>query len=222
MDLRTLSAARAIIYGLWLRAVPVTALSHGLYGIQAKRERKMGNDRKKQNTSGRSRTLLTVLVIVVMLAVIGGLVAFILLRPEAAPEAKTYETEVAAKLGQLEHKSEAEVIEELNRVIEEGMFHIAINSRPVFQDGESAGNLEIENVPNNHYLMRVEIRLEDTGELVYSTKYIEPNMHIQTAVLDVPLEKGVYFANAVFYAYDPDSLVEMGSVGTKVTLYVLN
>ncbi len=135
--------------------------------------------------------------------------------------AAPYETEVAAKLGQLDGKTEAEIQEELNRVVEEGMFHISINPEPIFANGTAEGNLEIENVPNNLYLMRVEIILDDTGETIYSTKYIEPNMHIQSAALDVELEAGEYPATAVFYAYDQETLTEMGNVSCQLTIYIL-
>lgn len=161
------------------------------------------------------------ILIILLAATVVWLAMVLFLQKDAPEEVRTYETEIAAKLGQLENKSEAEIQEELNRVVEEGMFHVAINGRPIFENGEAEGNLEIENVPNNRYLMRVEIELDDTGELVYSTKYIEPNMHIQRAKLDVPLSEGTYAATAVFYAYDPETLMEMGSISNKITVYVL-
>lgn len=163
-------------------------------------------------------------VIILLLLIIGALL-FVLVRTWKSfgqPEAPAYETEVAAKLGQLEGKSEEEIRAELNRVVEEGMFHIAINTNPVFQDGKSEGNLEIENVPSNLYLMRLEIISEDTGELLYSTKYIEPNNHIQKAALDVELDAGEYPATAVFYAYDKETLTEMGSASCEINISVLN
>ena len=133
-----------------------------------------------------------------------------------------YENEVAAKVGQLDGKSEAEIRDELNRVVEEGMFHVVINSDPIFRDGTSRGNLEIENIPNNLYLMRVEIINQKTEEVIYSTKYIEPNSHIQEAQLEVNLPKGDYPATAIFYAYDKESLVEIGSTACEICVHVLN
>ena len=67
----------------------------------------------------------------------------------------------------LEGKTEEQIVEELNRIVEEGMFNISINTQPEFPDGSSPGNLCIENSPANHYLMVVEITLNDTGEDVY-------------------------------------------------------
>jgi hypothetical protein len=156
-----------------------------------------------------------------LVLIIGALIAVVVkLYMDAHPKKPDYEREIAAKLGQLEGKSEAEIQEELDRVVEEGMFHISINTNPVFQDGTSEGNLEIENVPNNLYLMRVEITEDETGDLLYSTKYIEPNNHIQKAALEKDLDAGEYPATAVFYAYDPDTLTEIGSTACEITIYV--
>lgn len=171
----------------------------------------MAEEKKKKR-----QWLLILLLLLIILVLL-----FLLLRSRKE-EQPGYEREVAAKLGQLEGKSEAEIQAELNRVVEEGMFHISINTDPVFQDGASEGSLEIENVPNNHYLMRVEILEDETGELLYSTKYIEPNSHIQKAALKTDLEPGEYPSTAVFYAYDPDSLVEMGSTACRICIHILN
>jgi hypothetical protein len=141
---------------------------------------------------------------------------------DSHPKTPEYEREITAKLGQLEGKSEADIQAELNRVVGEGMFHISINTAPVFQDGKSEGNLEIENVPNNRYLMRVEIMDNASGEELYSTKYIEPNSHIQKAALEKELEAGEHEATATFYAYDPDSLTEIGSAACEMLIYVIN
>jgi hypothetical protein len=107
-------------------------------------------------------------------------------------------------------------------VVEEGMFHISINTDPVFADGKSEGSLEIENVPGNRYSMVVQITLDDTGELVYDSGLIDPNYHIQRDTLDVELEKGEYPATATFFAYDPDTEEQMGSAAGKITIIVLN
>jgi cytoskeletal protein RodZ len=179
-------------------------------------ETTMGETKKKD---GKQKWLILLLLLVILV------LAFLLIRQLLTPKetaAPSYEREVAAKLGQLDGKSEAEIQAELNRVIEEGMFHISINTTPVFADGSAEGNLEIENVPGNRYLMRVEIKLDDTGETVYSTKFMEPNTHIQRAALDTRLEKGEYPATATFYAYDQDTLAEMGSVSGALTLIIRN
>ena len=114
-----------------------------------------------------------------------------------------------------------EIQKELDRIVEEGMFNISIASSVEFADGTSEGELRIENVPNNPYLMKVEITRDDTGEAVYTSGMIEPNHHIQKARLDVDLDAGDYPCTAVFYAYGKDDEQLVGQAAAKMTVSVL-
>ena len=127
-----------------------------------------------------------------------------------------------AALGQLEGKTQEEIQAELDRIVEEGMFNISIASQVEFADGQSEGELRIENVPNNPYLMKVEITRDDTGETVYTSGMIEQNHHIQTAKLAVDLDAGDYPCTAVFYAHDPETEELVGQAAAKLTISVLN
>ena len=133
---------------------------------------------------------------------------------------KGNDLDVNAKLGQLEGKTEEEIQAELNRVVDEGMFNISINSNPVYKSGTSRGSVKIENVPSNRYLMQVDITLDDTGETVYKTGLIEPNHYIQTAKLDKFLEKGEYSATATFNAYEKESKEYVGTAAAKILLTI--
>ncbi|WP_308754458.1 hypothetical protein [uncultured Anaerotruncus sp.] len=157
----------------------------------------------------------------VLLLLVLAILAYLLLRtPKAGPSGLA--REAAALAGQLEGKTEEEIQKELNRIVEEGMFNISINTAPIFENGGAEGPLQIENVPGNRYLMQVQITLDDTGELIYKTGLIEPNHHIQNTKLDVELGKGEYLATAVFNAYDPETEEYVGSAGAKLTITVLN
>lgn len=123
-------------------------------------------------------------------------------------------------VGQLANKTDAEIQAELDRVVEEGMFNISIASVVSFPTGTSEGELRIENVPGNRYLMRVEITRDDTGDTIYTTDFIEPNHHIQRDALDVALPAGDYPSTAVFYAYDPDTEELVGQAAAKVDIKI--
>ena len=112
--------------------------------------------------------------------------------------------DVSALTGALPGKSEEEVIAELNRVVDEGMFNIAINSYITFPDAKGEGVANIENVPGNRYNMTVSIVLDDTGETVSQSKGIKPGQYIQKIRLDEELPEGFYYATAVFTAYAQD------------------
>jgi hypothetical protein len=174
-----------------------------------------------ENAKAKGSSIFRILIIFLMLVIIGLLVYQFVGKKEETPE-DGLASSIKARLGQLEGKSEAEIQAELDRVIEEGMFHISINPSPVFQDGASEGNLEIENVPNNRYSMLVRITLADTGDEVYDSGLIDPNYHIQKDVLSEELAAGEYPAVASFYAYDTETHEEIGSTACEITMHVLN
>ncbi len=124
--------------------------------------------------------------------------------------------------GQLDGKTQEEIQAELDRVVEEGMFNISIASYVEFADGTSEGDIRIENVPSNHYLMRVEITRDDTAEKIYETDMIEPDHHIQRDVLDVDLPAGRYDCTATFYAYDTETEELIGQAAADMQIQVLS
>lgn len=124
-------------------------------------------------------------------------------------------------LGQLAGKTNEEIQAELDRQVEEGMFNISIASAVEFADGTSEGELKIENVPGNRYLMQVTITDDATGQVVYTSGILDPNYHIQTAKLDVDLEPGTYNCTALFAALDPETEQEVGQAAAKIVINVL-
>ncbi len=162
----------------------------------------------------KRRAAFWIALVIAILAIVAAVVlAFMLLNPAKSSR--------SGDLGQLEGKTAAEVQAELDRVVEEGMFNISIASTVELATGTSEGELRIENVPNNNYLMRVEIARDDTGEKIYETDVIEPNHHIQSDVLDADLDPGSYECTATFFALDPETEDEIGQVAAAMRINVL-
>lgn len=172
----------------------------------------------QEKKSGKSKKIITISVISVLLIAVAVLVYLLLNQQKSVFNPKMKDQNAVS--GQLEGKSEKEIEAELNRIVEEGMFHISINPQIIMPDGNSEAELRIENVPSNHYLMSVKITLDDSGEVVYTSGMIEPDYHIQSAKLDQKLKKGTYEATAVFTAYDPDTQAEKGQASAKIVFIV--
>ena len=168
---------------------------------------------EEQRRKKRGCAFWVAIVLALLAVAVAVLLAFTLMQPKKADR--------SGDLGQLEGKSPGEIQAELDRVIEEGMFNISIASVVEFADGASSGELRIENVPNNNYLMRVSIAREDTGEQLYQTDVIEPNHHIQADTLDVDLPPGSYECVATFHALDPETEDEVGQVAAALKINVL-
>lgn len=124
--------------------------------------------------------------------------------------------------GQAPYKTQEEIVAELNRIVEEGMLNISIASLIEFENGESEGTAYIENVPSNRYVLRVSIKLDSTGEVVYQSGGLRPDSYIEKIKLSQDLPAGTYPATATFVAYDPDSLDEVGQASARITLQVNN
>lgn len=137
-------------------------------------------------------------------------------------DALVLEDSIKAKLGQLEDKSNAEIQEELNRIIEEGTMVVSVNANPVFIDGTSAGSLKIENSPMNHYGQKVVITLADSGKEVYNSGYIPVGYHIQDDKLSVDLDPGEYEAIATFTGYNEETHAKIGEVYAEIKISVLS
>lgn len=132
-------------------------------------------------------------------------------------------THRSGELGQLDGKTQEEIQAELDRIVQEGMFNIAIANVVALRNGSSEGEFKIENSPANHYNMQVDIALADTGEVIYKSGVLEPNFHIQNAKLDTPLPKGTYQCVATFHALDPKKNdAEVGQAAAAITIMVEN
>ncbi len=111
---------------------------------------------------------------------------------------------------------------ELQDLLDRSVIAFSINTSPVFLNGTSKGNLLIENPGNNAKLLQVSIRMDDTDEEIYASKYIKPGSYIEKVKLDKVLEKGTYDATAYFSAYDEETTEFIGKTGAQITLTVEN
>ncbi len=113
------------------------------------------------------------------------------------------------------------IIANLNEKVEEGMMNISCNTAPNFANGTSAGNLMIVNENINRYPQVVEITRNDTGEIIYRSGAIPVGSKIESAKLNVDLDKGVYECTAMFYNVDPNSGAHLGCAGAIIHITVL-
>lgn len=124
------------------------------------------------------------------------------------------------ELGQLEGKTQEEIIAALNQQVEEGMLNIEINSTINMESGSSEADLGIGNAPNNLYMFNCVITDNDTGEVLYESGLLEPNYHIQRGHLTKALDAGSYPCTATFTAYDLETEEEIGKAAALVTILV--
>lgn len=171
----------------------------------------------------RKKRKKTWIILLLLLLLIAAGVAVFYFKYVKKGDQPRIEKEMAAKAGLLPTHSEEELQELLNKTVQEGMVNISINPDPIFQDGKSAGSLNIENIPANHYDLQVDITLEATDEKIYGSGLIEPGHYVDNAKLTKPLKKGDHKAVAVFTAYYPDNEKDiLAKASANIILHVQN
>ncbi|MEG1753556.1 MAG: hypothetical protein RR234_06545 [Christensenella sp.] len=166
-----------------------------------------------------------IIVIVILVAAIIALVTYMfVLKPkqEAQEEERQLVAEKNAEMGIIPGMSDEEVQNRLNQVVSEAMMNVYVNPNTIFPDGETEGNLRIENIPGNNYAVTVELIRDDNGKAVYTSGLIDPGYFVENVKLDVDLDAGKYPALALFTAYDIKTGEKMGSAGVRVNISVQN
>lgn len=161
-------------------------------------------------------------IIPVVLLAVAVLAALFCLK-YCAPDTRTKsQRDMDAMLGQMPGKTQKDYQDVLNKVVEEGMFNISINSNVVVTGGRA--EVGIENIPGNHYLMKVEIYLrgENGNRKMYESGLIAPGYYIEQTEIDTGgLAPGSYAAIAVFHAIDEeDETTEAGTSRMEISLTV--
>ena len=133
-----------------------------------------------------------------------------------------YQFDTDAMEGRIQRMSDEEIQQELDRVVEEGMFNISIASSIVFESPDGEGQARIENIEANRYHMQVDIVLDETQEVIYSSKLIRPGYSIEYITLDKQLEPGEYDVTAMFSAITQEEMQLFGQAAAQIRIYVLD
>lgn len=183
-------------------------------------------ENKKNEAEKTDNKKKVIVILLILLLLIGGILAAVLLdKPEQGMvnNRPTYDLTPGSEVKQGEREgTDIEALqEELNRKVEAGMMNISMATNPVFETGTSAGELLIYNSPVNNYPQVVEIYVDETGELIYTSSGIPVGSRIDTDTLDVDLPAGDYACTAYFNAVDPETSQMVGRAGANIVITVL-
>jgi len=125
--------------------------------------------------------------------------------------------------GMLPGKSEQEIADLLGAKIAEGMVDIGIAAEPVFERNGKKGRLGIENIVANHYSFQVELKLDETGEVIYKSGLIDPGYYVEFVELNKTFQAGDYRATAVISTYSLDETEDrISEINVKILLHVMD
>lgn len=125
--------------------------------------------------------------------------------------------------GMLPGKSEQEISELLNAKVAEGMVDIGISAEPIFERNGKKGRLGVENIAANRYSFQVELKLDETGEVIYQSGLIDPGYYVEFVELNKTLQAGDYQATAVISTYSLDETEDrISEINVKILLHVMD
>ena len=125
--------------------------------------------------------------------------------------------------GMLPGKTDQEISDILSTKVAEGMVDIGISAGPVFEYGGKKGRIAIENIAANHYSFQVDIRLDDTEDIIYQSGLIDPGFYIEYIELNKKLQAGDYQATAHFTTYSLDETEDkISEANVKIVLHVMD
>ena len=162
-------------------------------------------------------------LIVLLLLVLIGLAAGICYQITKEDDLSRLARDELALGGMLPGKSPQEISDLLGAKIAEGMVDIGISAEPIFERNGKKGRLGIENIAANHYSFQVEVKLDETGEVIYKSGLIDPGYYVEFVELNKTLQAGDYEATAVITTYSPDVTEDrISEIHVKILLHVMD
>lgn len=164
----------------------------------------------------KRKWLLPIAVTVAVLLVAAGILFFAFQK-----QSEGLELETNATVGVLPGVDLDKRRAELQNELDSGMIAFSVNTDPVFETGKAAGNLKLENPGNNAKLLVAEVYADDTGELLYKSKAIQPGSYLENVKLDKILGPGKYPATVYLKAYSEEDQSYIGQAGAAITITVI-
>lgn len=124
---------------------------------------------------------------------------------------------LTGRIGNIPGMTPEQLQEQLQKEADESQFSFSINSEPTFENGKAEGNLRIANPQYNTYIIKVIIKLDSNGKVIFESGKIEPNHYIEYAKLNKNLEAGEHKATATIEAYnDKDEYLGKAEAGLNI------
>jgi hypothetical protein len=186
------------------------------------------NTQEKGNQTGSAkRGFAIIIVFLVIIIALVAVIAFLLGRNTGVSDTSDNENSrelVESSRVVLDEDSAANVMDEMRKEVEEGMFACNMSMTWTFENGEAESkDAFVANNPNNTHPIYFDLYLEDTGELIYSSPIIPVGSQLTNFKLDKALPVGTYDAKCAYSLLkDEESQEVTSNVNFIITINVLN
>jgi len=188
---------------------------------QAEEAVQQGRDSQERKGNKKRVIALVVFLVLLLSAAVVITVPRLLGNSQETLAAENVEGEIMP--GVPEGMDEGEIAKALQEQIDESMFTVSVNTRPVFQNGNAKGKVNIINSPQNHYPCRVKLTLDEDGTVLYKNDdLLYPEQYIPEIKLSKNLSKGVYDATLTYLIYEDDGETQAGMMSAKMEIVIQN
>lgn len=98
-----------------------------------------------------------------------------------------------------------------------------LNGRVYFSAADAKGDIFVQNLEGNEFIINVDFTLKDSGKSILTTGFIKPGNSLNSTRMNPvgqKLQNGVYDCIAEITAYDPDTLKSVGSATENIQVYI--
>lgn len=163
---------------------------------------------KRQRHVARTLCIVLALVLVCALGLAGAAYFKVLRLPDPIQNRIELLPDVNAHKGRLT---------DADPVAAPGGFQLILNQAPVVDSKSLELPILFENPPSSEYAARLKLALDETGEIVASTRRVSPGMYVEHLELERTLEPGVHAATALVDLYAGNTCVNTMSTAVSIT-----
>lgn len=181
----------------------------------------MAQNKLEQHATGNAGKMkILMIVILAGILVIGVLTGTVIYLLDKVSDEETKEVIPSNRATIVTPENVEEVIAKAEEPVEAGMYFCRMNTEWHFMDSSSPSyDAYVANSTSNTHTVYFDLCLQDTGELVYSSPYMEVGAELDELILTEQLEAGEYPA-IVTYNLVNDAGETLSTVSVTVTLYV--
>lgn len=169
--------------------------------------------KQDKKRDGKRTALIVLLLLIILGMAVGGYLVWRNLQKEDVLEPN-------ATIGMMPGKTDQEIIDELNRKVDEKSIAFSINSQPTLDKKSGEINWMFENPESNDKYTKLVVQRDDTGEVIYETKLITNGSYVESAKLSTDLPAGSYICTAYIHGYRLSDQSYLGQVAAGITVVI--
>ncbi len=178
---------------------------------------KGGQEQSVNKKKGKGGLIAVICVSVAVIAVMAGVIVYLLNRDKGGNEAEELDTSRGVVVNE---ENVDEVLDNLTDPTPPGMYEVVMNSRWDFPSGKEAStDAYVENSTRNSQAVYFDVKLQDTGETIFESPILPVGTHLNSKdiKLDKELPAGVYDCLLTYHLVDEN---ENETSTVKLTLVV--